>query len=107
VLERPADGAAGPLGQPSISGARAPVEQEEDAMIEDILKGQWNQLKGRIREQWGRLSDDDVARARGDREVLIGKIQELYGRRRVGAEAEIAGWLSSRKDHKEQTTTVG
>jgi uncharacterized protein YjbJ (UPF0337 family) len=72
-------------------------------MIEDILKGQWNQLKGRIRQQWGRLTDDDVARIQGDRDVLVGKIQELYGRTRVEAEAEIAGWLSSQKD---QTTTT-
>jgi uncharacterized protein YjbJ (UPF0337 family) len=71
-------------------------------MIEDILKGQWNQLKGRIRQQWGRLTDDDVAVVQGDRDVLIGKIQELYGRTRVEAEAEVAGWLSSQRD---QATT--
>jgi uncharacterized protein YjbJ (UPF0337 family) len=73
-------------------------------MIEDVLKGQWNQLKGRIRQQWGRLADDDVERIRGDRDVLIGKIQELYGRTRAEAEAEIAGWLSSQRD---QTTNEG
>jgi uncharacterized protein YjbJ (UPF0337 family) len=73
-------------------------------MIEDVLKGQWNQLKGRIRQQWGRLADDDVERIRGDRDVLIGKIQELYGRTRAEAEAEIAGWLSSQRD---QTTSEG
>jgi uncharacterized protein YjbJ (UPF0337 family) len=73
-------------------------------MIEDILKGQWNQLKGRIRQQWGRLTDDDIARIQGDRDVLVGKIQELYGRTRVEAEAEIAGWLSSQKD--QPTTTA-
>jgi len=72
-------------------------------MIEDILKGQWNQMKGRIRQQWGRLTDDDVERVKGDRDVLIGKIQEHYGRTRAEAEAEIAGWLSGQRD---QTTNV-
>jgi uncharacterized protein YjbJ (UPF0337 family) len=72
-------------------------------MIEDVLKGQWNQLKGRIRQQWGRLTDDDVAQVKGERDVLIGKIQEYYGRTRIEAEAELAGWLSGQRD---QTTTT-
>lgn len=72
-------------------------------MIEDVLKGQWNQLKGRIRQQWGRLTDDDVAQVKGERDVLIGKIQEYYGRTRIEAEAELSGWLSGQRD---QTTTT-
>jgi uncharacterized protein YjbJ (UPF0337 family) len=71
-------------------------------MIEDVLKGQWNQLKGRIRQQWGRLTDDDVAQIKGERDVLIGKIQEYYGRTRIEAESELAGWLSGQRD---QSTT--
>jgi uncharacterized protein YjbJ (UPF0337 family) len=72
-------------------------------MMEDVMKGKWNQLKGRIRQQWGRLTDDDVAQINGERDILIGKIQEYYGRTRIEAEAELAGWLSG---HRDQTTTT-
>jgi uncharacterized protein YjbJ (UPF0337 family) len=72
-------------------------------MIEDVLKGQWNQLKGRVRQQWGRLTDDDVSQIKGERDILIGKIQEHYGRTRIEAEAELAGWLSGQRD---QTNTT-
>ena len=48
-------------------------------MNDDILKGKWNQLKGEVRRTWGDLTDDDVARANGDTEVLAGRIQERYG----------------------------
>ena len=48
-------------------------------MNDDILKGKWNQMKGEVRRTWGDLTDDDVARANGDAEVLVGRIQERYG----------------------------
>lgn len=43
------------------------------------LKGRWNQLKGRARQQWGRLTDDDIARLEGHEEELVGVIQARYG----------------------------
>ena len=43
-------------------------------MNEDILKGQWSQLKGRVRQEWGRFTNDDVARIDGDREILLGRL---------------------------------
>jgi uncharacterized protein YjbJ (UPF0337 family) len=63
------------------------------AMMEDMLKGQWTQLKGRIRTQWGKLTDDDVDQMRGERERLIGKLQEHYGLSRDEAEDELDTWL--------------
>lgn len=64
-------------------------------MNEDILKGQWSQLKGRVRQEWGRFSNDDVARIDGDREILLGRLQELYGRTREEAEEELEQFLSA------------
>jgi uncharacterized protein YjbJ (UPF0337 family) len=64
-------------------------------MNEDILKGQWSQLKGRVRQEWGRFTNDDVARIDGDREVLLGRLQELYGRTREEAEEEVEQFLSA------------
>jgi uncharacterized protein YjbJ (UPF0337 family) len=63
-------------------------------MNKDILKGQWKQLQGRIRQRWGRFSDDDLAQIQGSRQVLMGKIQEYYGRSREQAEKDIEEWLA-------------
>ncbi len=48
-------------------------------MDENILKGNWNQVKGKLKESLGRLTDDDLARSEGNLEVLMGRIQEQYG----------------------------
>jgi uncharacterized protein YjbJ (UPF0337 family) len=63
-------------------------------MNRDILKGQWKQLQGRIRQRWGRFTEDDLALIAGDRDVLMGKIQEYYGRSREQAEYDLEDWLS-------------
>ncbi len=62
-------------------------------MNSDTLKGQWKQLRGLVKKHWGRLSDDDITQIRGDREILLGKIQELYGRSREQAEMDYDRWL--------------
>ena len=59
----------------------------------DIFKGQWMQLKGKIRQQWGKLTDDEVDQMQGNAEMLIGKIQERYGRSREEAEREVDRWF--------------
>jgi uncharacterized protein YjbJ (UPF0337 family) len=64
-------------------------------MNRDYLRGNWNQLKGRVRRQWGKLTDDEVDIIRGDQEILIGKIQEHYGRSREEAEREVRAWLEA------------
>ena len=62
-------------------------------MNRDTLKGQWMQLKGKVREQWGQLTDDEVDQVQGNAEMLIGRIQERYGRSREEAEGEVDRWL--------------
>ncbi|WP_416899436.1 MAG: CsbD family protein [Minwuia sp.] len=56
------------------------------------LKGYWNQLSGQLRKQWGQLTDDDVAEIKGDRDMLIGKIQERYGIAKDEAERQVDEW---------------
>ena len=63
-------------------------------MNTDVLRGKWNQLKGKVRRQWGDLTDDDVDKIQGDSEVLLGRIQERYGRTREEAEREVDRWLT-------------
>lgn len=48
-------------------------------MNEDRIQGQWKQLTGKLKTQWGKLTDDDLAIAEGNSEYLAGKIQERYG----------------------------
>ena len=45
----------------------------------DQIEGSWKQVKGKAKEQWGRLTDDELDQAAGRREQLIGKVQERYG----------------------------
>ena len=66
-------------------------------MNEDTLKGQWMQLQGKVRQQWGRLTDDDVAQIQGSSEILRGKIQERYGRTREQAEDDVTRWLEAER----------
>ena len=58
-------------------------------MNNDIVAGKWTQLKGRIREKWGELTDDDFDVAQGNAEYLSGKLQERYGWAKDRAEREI------------------
>ncbi len=48
-------------------------------MNDDRIKGNWKQLTGKIKAKWGDLTDDDLTRAEGDQEYLVGKVQERYG----------------------------
>lgn len=48
-------------------------------MNEDKIQGQWKQLSGKIKEKWGKLTDDDMKVAEGSTEYLAGKLQERYG----------------------------
>ena len=66
-------------------------------MNEDTLKGQWNQVKGQLRKQWGRLTDDDIDQIKGDRDILLGKLQEYYGKNREQNERDLESWLDGYK----------
>jgi uncharacterized protein YjbJ (UPF0337 family) len=55
----------------------------------DQVEGKWGQFKGRIREQWGKLTDDDLEMIAGKRDKLAGKIQERYGYAKEKAEEQL------------------
>jgi uncharacterized protein YjbJ (UPF0337 family) len=48
-------------------------------MNEDIVKGNWKQLSGKIKQKWAKLTDDDLLKAEGSKDYLLGKLQEYYG----------------------------
>jgi uncharacterized protein YjbJ (UPF0337 family) len=64
----------------------------EAAMADPYLKGQWNELKGRVKERWGELTNDDLDRIEGRRDQLVGAIQQQYGRARDEVEREVERW---------------
>ena len=64
-------------------------------MNTDVLQGKWTQLKGQVRKQWGKLTDDDMDKIQGDAEILQGRIQERYGRTKEQAKEEVDNWLQS------------
>ena len=58
-------------------------------MNKDVLKGKWKQLRGEAKKWWGELTDDDLDKIEGDREKLVGVIQERYGYAKDEAEREV------------------
>lgn len=60
----------------------------------DILLGRWKELKGQVRQQWGKLTDDDLLKLSGKTEELSGVLQLRYGYDKARADTEINNWLS-------------
>ena len=58
----------------------------------DQIAGNWKQAKGKVREQWGKLTDDDIEVIAGKRDQLIGRVQERYGVAKEKAEEEVKNW---------------
>lgn len=73
-------------------------------MNSDQLKGKWKQMKGSLKERWGKLTDDDLELIAGQRDQLIGKIQERYGIAREAAQKQVDEWdaAASEVDAREQ-----
>ena len=65
----------------------------EVVMNSDQLKGNWKQLMGDAKKQWGKLTDDDLKQVEGRKDKLVGKIQERYGSSREEAEKQADDWL--------------
>lgn len=58
----------------------------------DQIAGNWKQMTGRARQEWSKLTDDDVEGVKGDRDSLLGRIQERYGVAREEAERQVREW---------------
>ena len=72
-------------------------------MNKDILQGNWMQLKGKVKAEWGKLTDDQLEQVNGNADMLAGKIQEAYGVSRDEAERRISAWDSAaRKSQSDQ-----
>ena len=67
-------------------------------MNQDILQGRWNVLKGKVREKWGQLTDDDFAQIGGQKDQLVGRVQERYGLAKEEAERQVSDWLNEQTE---------
>ena len=61
----------------------------------DRVQGQWKQLKGKARTKWGKLTDDDLDVIAGQKDQLVGRIQERYGIQKDEAQRQVDEWSST------------
>jgi uncharacterized protein YjbJ (UPF0337 family) len=61
----------------------------------DQIEGKWKQIKGQLREKWGKLTDDDLEMIAGKRDQLIGRLQARYGLAKVEASKEVDDFANS------------
>ena len=71
-------------------------------MNSDRLIGKWEQLKGEVKQQWGKLTDDDVTTLDGKTDSLIGKIHERYGHAKDVIAREVGEWIDKFNDKIDQ-----
>ena len=67
-------------------------------MNSDQLQGKWKQMKGAVKERWGKLTDDDIDVVNGQQEQLIGRIQERYGIAKEDARKQVEEWANSQEN---------
>jgi uncharacterized protein YjbJ (UPF0337 family) len=60
----------------------------------DRVEGNWNEFKGKVQQQWGKLTNDDLSQVNGKRTELCGRLQQRYGYAKDQAEREIDTWLN-------------
>ncbi|MCW8091390.1 CsbD family protein [Alteromonas sp. ASW11-130] len=63
-------------------------------MNNDRIEGNWNEMKGKVQQQWGKLTNDDLDRIDGKRTELVGKLQQHYGKSKDEAEREVDDYFA-------------
>jgi len=76
-------------------------------MNSDQLQGKWKQIKGSVKERWGKLTDDDLNVIDGRQEQLIGRIQERYGIAKEAAQQQVNEWLNADSEAEVKQRRVG
>ena len=66
-------------------------------MDHDRIAGNWKQVRGKVKEKWGKLTDDDLDVIDGQVDQLLGKLQERYGLQKDAAKREFDGWRDAQK----------
>jgi uncharacterized protein YjbJ (UPF0337 family) len=84
-----------PEASPDVLRPLSTISSKEDAMNWDRVEGNWKQFTGKLREKWGDLSDNDLAKINGRRDQLEGVLQERYGIGRDVARKNVDEWLKT------------
>jgi uncharacterized protein YjbJ (UPF0337 family) len=74
-------------------------------MNPDQFEGKWKQLKGLVKQRWGKLTDDDITAMSGKKDELIGKLQERYGITKEQAQREADEWARAAQSDLDATST--
>jgi uncharacterized protein YjbJ (UPF0337 family) len=93
-------GLASPIPEPARSARVNNVGEgwkQEQFMNWDEIEGNWTQFKGKVRSQWGKLTDDDLDVVKGKRDELLGLLQKRYGHAKEQAERELDRWAKELK----------
>jgi uncharacterized protein YjbJ (UPF0337 family) len=85
---------AGTASGQEAAAAGPRTDQKGSAMNWDRIEGNWKQFTGKVKEQWGKLTDDEIAQIDGNREQLEGKIQDRYGYAKEQVRKEVDDWLN-------------
>lgn len=85
-----------PIGVQAQSTTGQTTTQSDAKTMWEKFKGSWGQTKGAVKEQWGKLTDDDLLEIEGRRDQLVGKIQSRYGVTKEEAEAQVGTWEQRR-----------
>jgi uncharacterized protein YjbJ (UPF0337 family) len=72
-----------------------PFNRGDEEMDWNRIEGNWKQTKGKVKEKWGQLTDDDLTQVNGKREQLEGKIQERYGLAKDRVRQDVDDWLKT------------
>jgi uncharacterized protein YjbJ (UPF0337 family) len=85
------------VGRHSIVAAKFARKQslKENVMNWDRIEGNWKQLKGKVKEKWGNVSDSDLDKINGRRDQLEGILQERYGIAKDAAKKDVDDWLKT------------
>ncbi|MGH9869955.1 MAG: CsbD family protein [Candidatus Polarisedimenticolia bacterium] len=73
----------------------------------DSIKGNWKQFTGSAKKMWGRLTDDELLQISGDKEKLVGKLQEKYGYAKEEAHRQVSEWEKSQQEVTAQGSRGG
>jgi uncharacterized protein YjbJ (UPF0337 family) len=68
-------------------------------MNKEIIKGNWKELKGFLKQQWGKFTDDEIQQMQGSYDELVGHLEKKYGYQKDQAEKEISQFLEKRDIH--------
>jgi uncharacterized protein YjbJ (UPF0337 family) len=71
----------------------------------DQMEGKWKQMKGGVKKQWGKLTDDDLQYMAGSKDQFVGRLQERYGIAKEVAQTQADEWMQAQADGQPKATT--